>query len=55
MATKAHRLTRHRSRFSRLRQALSGDWLLALIARMIATILVAILTRWLHLPAHWGG
>jgi hypothetical protein len=47
MATKAH----HHSRRSRHRHnKFEAHWLLVLIARTLASIIVALVARWLHLP-----
>jgi hypothetical protein len=54
MATKVH----HRSRRSRrplvVRNAVCGQWLLALIARTLSTVLLMVVARWLHLPLPGG-
>jgi hypothetical protein len=47
MATKAHR---HSRRSRRLHSKFEAHWLLVLIARTLASIVVALVTRWLHLP-----
>jgi hypothetical protein len=47
MATKAHR---HSRRSRRLHSKFEAHWLLVLIARTLASIVVALVARWLHLP-----
>jgi len=53
MATRAHHRSR-RSRLRRVRKAVCGQWLLALIARTLATVLLMVVARWLHLPMPGG-
>lgn len=52
MATKAH----HRSRNSRRRvsKTLAGQWLVALLARTLANVLLMVVAHWLHLPVPGG-
>lgn len=47
MATRAHRRSR---RLRRVRNTVRSQWLLALIARMLSTVLLMVVARWLHLP-----
>ncbi len=47
MATKAHR---HSRRSRCLHGTFEAHWLLVLLARMLASIVVALAARWLHLP-----
>jgi hypothetical protein len=41
MATKAHHRPRHSRRLRRVHNAVCGQWLLALIARTLSTVLLA--------------
>lgn len=54
MAPKAHRHTRRFRRPQRIRNAVCGQWLLVLLARTLATILLMVIARWLHLPMPGG-
>jgi hypothetical protein len=51
MATKAHRRSR-RSR--RLDKKFDAHWLLVLLARTLASLLLMVVTQWLHLPSCGG-
>jgi hypothetical protein len=51
MATKAYHRPRH---LRRVRNAVCGQGLLALIARMLSTVLLMVVARWLHLPMPGG-
>lgn len=53
MATNAHHRSHYR-RLGRVRNALCGQWLLALIARTLSTLLLMVVARWLHLPMPGG-
>jgi hypothetical protein len=51
MATKAHHHERRpRRRLRRIRKAVCGQWLLDLLAHTLASIVVALVASWLHLP-----
>jgi hypothetical protein len=54
MATRAHQHSRHSRRLRRVRNAFCGQWLLALIARTLSTVLLMVVARWLHLPLPGG-
>lgn len=54
MATKAHQHAQRSRRLRRVRNAARGQWLLALVARSFATILLMVVARWLHLPMPGG-
>jgi hypothetical protein len=54
MATKAHHRSRRSRRLRRVRNEFCGQWLLALLARMLTTILLMLVARWLHLPVPGG-
>lgn len=54
MATRAHRRSRRFRRLHCVRNAVCGQWLLALFARTLSTILLMIVSRWLHLPMPGG-
>lgn len=47
MATKTHR---HSRRSRRVRKAVCGQWLLALIARTFSTVILMVVARLLDLP-----
>jgi hypothetical protein len=51
MATKSHR---HSARRRSVGSALRQQWLVALIARTTATVLLMVVARWLHLPMPGG-
>lgn len=53
MATKAHRRTRHIRRRNRVRR-FEGQWLIALLARTLASIVVMVVARLLGLTAYGG-
>jgi hypothetical protein len=53
MATKAHRHTRHTRRRNRV-QRFEGQWLVVLLARTLATIIVMVVARLLGLTAYGG-
>lgn len=55
MATKAHHHSRRSRRLRRVGNAVCGQWLLALIARTLASIILMVVARWLHLPVPGGG
>jgi hypothetical protein len=50
MAVKAHHRSRRYRRLRRARNAVYGQWVLALLARTLASIVIALIARWLHLP-----
>jgi hypothetical protein len=50
MATRAHQ----HSRRPRGLRRVCGQWLLALIARTLSTVLLMVVARWLHLPVPGG-
>jgi hypothetical protein len=52
MATKAHHCSRN-SRH-RISKTLAGQWLVALLARTLANVLLMIVARWLHLTVPGG-
>lgn len=54
MATRAHQHSRRARRLRRVRNAVRGQWLLALIARTLSTVLLMVVSRWLHLPMPGG-
>jgi hypothetical protein len=54
MATEAHHRSRRSRRLRRVRNAVCGQWLLALIARTLATVLLMVVARWLHVPVPGG-
>jgi hypothetical protein len=54
MATRAHHRTRHFRRLRRVRNAVCDQWLLALIARTLSTVVLMVIARWLHLPMPGG-
>ena len=54
MATKAHHHSRRSRRLHRVRKAVCGQWLLVLLARTLAAILLMVVARWLHLPGCGG-
>lgn len=54
MATRAHHRSRRSRRLRRVRNAVCGQWLLALIARTLSTVLLMVVARWLHLPLPGG-
>ena len=54
MATKAHHRPRRSRRGRRVRNAVCGQWVLALIARALSTLLLMVVARWLHLPMPGG-
>ena len=51
MATRAHQHSRRSHRRDRVRNAVCGQWLLALIARTLATIISMVVARLLGLSA----
>jgi hypothetical protein len=50
MATKSHRHSRRPGRIGRFQKKFADNWLLVLLARTLASIVVALVARWLHLP-----
>jgi hypothetical protein len=54
MATRAHQHSRRSRRLRRVCNAVCGQWLLALIARTLSTVLLMVVARWLHLPMPGG-
>jgi hypothetical protein len=54
MTTRAHHRSRHYRHLRRVRNAVCGQWLLALIARTLSTVLLMVMARWLHLPIAGG-
>jgi hypothetical protein len=54
MATRAHPHSRRSRRLRRARNAVCGQWLLALIAHTLSTVLLMVVARWLHLPMPGG-
>ena len=54
MATRAHHCSRRYHRLRRVRNAVRDQWLLALIARTLSTVLLMVFARWLHLPMPGG-
>jgi hypothetical protein len=54
MATRAHQYSRRSRRLRRVHTAACGQWLLALIARTLSTVLLMVVARWLHLPVPGG-
>jgi len=54
MATRAHHRSRRSRRLRRVRNAVCGQWLPALIARTLSTVLLMAIARWLHLPVPGG-
>jgi len=54
MATRAHHRSRRSRRLRRVRSAVCGQWLLALTARTLSTVLLMVVARWLHLPMPGG-
>jgi hypothetical protein len=54
MATKAHHRKRHSRRLRHVRKTLRGQWLLILLAHTLATIVVMVAAKWLHLPVPGG-
>jgi hypothetical protein len=49
MATKAHRHTRRSRRAPNTN--IRSQWLVALVARTLASLLLMLVARWLHLPS----
>lgn len=54
MATRAHQHSRRSRCLRRIRRAVCNQWLLALIARTLSTVLLTVVARWLHLPMPGG-
>jgi hypothetical protein len=54
MATRARQHSRRFRRLRRVCNAVCGQWLLALIARTLSTVLLMVVARWLHLPMPGG-
>jgi hypothetical protein len=54
MATRAQQHSRRSRRLHRGRNAQFGQWLLALLARTLSTVLLMAIARWLHLPMPGG-
>jgi hypothetical protein len=54
MATRAHQHSRRSRRVHRVRNAVCGEWLLALIGRTLSTVLLMVVARWLNLPTPGG-
>jgi hypothetical protein len=54
MATKAHHRSRRTRRLRRVRKAICDQWLIALLARTLTTILLMLVAHWLHLPVPGG-
>jgi hypothetical protein len=55
MATTAHHHSRRSRRLHRVCNAVCGQWLLALIARTLSTVLLMVVACWLHLPMPGGS
>lgn len=54
MANRAHHRSRRFRRLRRICNAVCRQWLLALIARTLSTVLLMVVARWLHLPMPGG-
>jgi hypothetical protein len=54
MATRAHHHSRRYRRLRRVRNVVCGQWLLALMARTLSTVLLMVIARWLHLSMPGG-
>jgi hypothetical protein len=54
MATRAHQHSQRSRHLRSVRNAVCGQWLLALIARTLSTVLLMVVARWLHLPMPGG-
>jgi hypothetical protein len=50
MATKSHHRSRRFCRVSRVRRAIYRQWMLVLLSHTLATIVVMVAARLLHLP-----
>lgn len=54
MAPKAHNHSRRSRRARRFGTAVASQWLLVLLSHTLATILLMVVTGWLHVPACGG-
>jgi hypothetical protein len=54
MATRAQQHSWRSRRLHRVRNVQCGQWLLALLAHTLSTVLLMVVARWLHLPVPGG-